>query len=206
MVLNYLIEAPGLCNGPALNYFMGMTTTSNDDGASNEDGAPNADRASDPVATGVGNLAGPPCTNDALRRATRQLGLLYDEAFAPTGLKATQLGLMLQIERLTGDQGPTLHALAASVAVGVSALTYALRPLVRDGLVDLLPDLKDKRSKHAVLTALGRERLGQGARLWAEANQRVETLLGHADARLLRSLAERVSSDAFSAAFRNGLR
>lgn len=174
--------------------FVGMKTTSNGDGAC------------DLVVAEAGNLAEPPCTNNILRRATRQLGLLYDEAFAPTGLKATQLGLMLRIERLTGDQGPTLQAVASGVGVGVSALTYALRPLVRDGLVDLVPDLKDKRSKHAALTALGRGRLDEGIRLWTEANRRVETLLGHADAKLLRALAERISSDAFAAAFRTGPR
>ncbi len=38
---------------------------------------------------------------------------------------------------------------------GVSALTYALCRPLRDGLDDLVPDLKDKWAKHAVLTALG---------------------------------------------------
>ena len=98
-----------------------------------------------------------------------------------------------------------LQTVAAHVGVGVSALTYALRPLLRDGLVDLVADLKDKRAKHAVLTASGRERLDEGIKLWSEANRRVETLLGPDDAKLLRSLAERVSSDAFTTAFRSGL-
>ncbi|MGU3362781.1 MarR family winged helix-turn-helix transcriptional regulator [Methylobacterium sp. M6A4_1b] len=148
--------------------------------------------------------AGPPCTNDILRRATRHLGHLYDEAFAPTGLKSTQLVLMFQISRLTGDEGPTLQTVAGHVGVGVSALTYALRPLLRDGLVDLVPDLKDKRAKHAVLTTLGRARLDEGIALWTEANRRVEALLGPDDAKLLRTLAERVSSDTFASAFRTG--
>ena len=74
-----------------------------------------------------------------------------------------------------------------------------------DGLVDLVADLKDKRAKHAVLTTLGRERLDEGIKLWTEANRRVEALLGPEDAKLLRTLAERVSSDTFSSAFRSGL-
>lgn len=145
-----------------------------------------------------------PCTNDALRRATRQLGVLYDEAFASTGLKATQLGLMLRIENLDGDDGPTLQAIADRLAIGLSALTHALRPLVRDGLIELRPDARDKRSKHAVLTALGRARLGEGARLWSAANSRVEELLGPASAQFLRELADRVASPEFSAAFKSG--
>jgi DNA-binding MarR family transcriptional regulator len=190
-VLNHLDPGFRDCNGPALNYF--VTMMANDD----EIGGACPAEAILPT--------WPPCTNDTLRRATRHLGQLYDEAFAPTGLKSTQLVLMFQIARLTGDEGPTLQTVAAHVGVGVSALTYALRPLLRDGLVDLVADLKDKRAKHAVLTASGRERLDEGIKLWSEANRRVETLLGPDDAKLLRSLAERVSSDAFTTAFRSGL-
>lgn len=190
-VLNHLDPGFRDCNGPALNYFVAMMA--NDD----EIGGACPAEAILP--------SWPPCTNDILRRATRHLGQLYDEAFAPTGLKSTQLVLMFQIARLTGDEGPTLQIVAAHVGVGVSALTYALRPLLRDGLVDLVADLKDKRAKHAVLTALGRERLDEGIKLWTEANRRVEALLGPEDAKLLRTLAERVSSDAFSSAFKTGL-
>lgn len=151
-------------------------------------------------ALGMGGL---PCTNDALRRATRQLAILYDEVFLPTGLKATQLGLMLRIDRLGGVKGPTLQALASGLGIGVSALTHALRPLVRDGMVDLRTDERDRRSKRAVLTTLGRRHLDDGGRLWEKANERVEALLGTEDAGTLRALAERISSDAFVRAFRS---
>jgi hypothetical protein len=40
------------------------------------------------------------CTNTSLRRAARRLGNLYDDALAPLGLKATQVGLLADIERL----------------------------------------------------------------------------------------------------------
>src|ERR1700748_863824 len=45
----------------------------------------------------------PPCNNTALRRAARRLGNLYDDALEPVGLKATQMGLMAEIARLTDD-------------------------------------------------------------------------------------------------------
>ena len=99
-----------------------------------------------PADGGLGQI---PCTNDALRRATRQLGSLYDEAFAQTGLKATQLGLMFRIEAMRHDGGPTIQALAEGLDVGISALTHALRPLARDGLVELRPDATDRRSSSA---------------------------------------------------------
>jgi DNA-binding MarR family transcriptional regulator len=149
------------------------------------------------------------CTNTALRRAARRLGQLYDEAVAPSGLKATQVGLLAQIvaspaeEGHEGNQpqpGPTLQALAERVVVSISALTHALRPLVRDGLVALSQDARDGRTKRAALTPLGLARLKEALVLWAEANQRVETVLGGSAAGL-RALADEVSSEAFLDAY-----
>ena len=143
------------------------------------------------------------CTNTALRRAARRLGQLYDDAVAPAGLKATQVGLLTQIAvsvQEDAEAGPTLQALAERLAVSISALTHALRPLIRDGLVTLAPDAHDGRTKRGVLTPLGRTRLKEALVLWADANQRVETVLG-GSALDLRLLADKVSSNAFLDAY-----
>ncbi|MDB5539517.1 MAG: transcriptional regulator, MarR family [Devosia sp.] len=144
------------------------------------------------------------CTHTALRRAARRLGHLYDEAVAPTGLKATQVALLLQADRLGGVDGPTMNALAERLALSISSLTYALRPLVRDGLIRLAQDVHDKRTKHASLTALGRKRLAEGVKLWNTANRRTELVLGHDSATQLRALADGVSSTKFLDAYRAG--
>jgi DNA-binding MarR family transcriptional regulator len=94
--------------------------------------------------------------------------------------------------------------LAERLAIRISALTHALRPLVRDGLVDLRPDAHDKRTKHAALTRLGRNRLDDGIMLWATANRRVEAVLGSTSARMLRALADQVSSKEFLDAYKSG--
>lgn len=151
--------------------------------------------------TGVFEIA---CTNASLRRATRQLALLYDEAFEPSGLKATQFALLFCIEQLGGAEGPALQAVAGKLGIGISALTHALRPIVRDGLVELSPDARDKRTKRAALTPLGRSRLQHAALLWAESNRRVEALLGATEAALLRGLADRISGAEFASAFKIG--
>ena len=147
-------------------------------------------------------LAEVECTHTALRRAARRLGQLYDEAVAPTGLKATQAGLLAQIA--VGDgadrQGPTLQWLAERLAVSISALTHALRPLVRDGLIELRPDSHDGRTKRGVLTTLGETRLREALVLWADANQRVEKVLG-SSAAALRIMADNVASPEFLKAY-----
>ena len=149
----------------------------------------------------------PPCNNTALRRAARRLGNLYDDALEPVGLKATQMGLMAEIARSTaGNAGraPSLQELAARLAIQISALTHALRPLVRDGLVALKPDDEDGRTKRGVLTPTGTIRLNEAAAHWAAVNQRVETVLGPDAAAALRALADQVSSDEFLEAFSQG--
>lgn len=144
------------------------------------------------------------CTNTALRRAARRLGNLYDDALAPTGLKATQLGLLAEIHRwgnANDAQAPTLQDLAGKLAIQISALTHALRPLVRDGLVMLQPDEQDGRTKRAALTAVGDARLGEAAGHWSAVNERVEAVLGADSAATLRKLADLVASDEFLAAY-----
>jgi DNA-binding MarR family transcriptional regulator len=140
------------------------------------------------------------CTNTALRRAARRLGQLYDDAMGPAGLKATQAAVLAKIEEFsanTPNAGPTLQALAERLGIQISALTHALKPLLRDGLVKVRQDTDDKRTKHAVLTASGKARLKEALRLWAAVNNRVEAVLGPGSAQTLRALADSVSSDAF---------
>jgi DNA-binding MarR family transcriptional regulator len=149
-------------------------------------------------------LGGRVCTNTSLRLAARRLGQLYDEALAPLNLKATQLGLIAEIDKLKGadQQGPTLQELASKLAIQLSAITHALRPLVRDGIVELRQDAQDRRTKRTVLTPLGKTRLSEGVVHWAAVNDHVEAVLGPASAANLRALADQVASDAFLLAYK----
>lgn len=157
-------------------------------------------------AEALGNL---PCTHTAVRRAARRLSHLYDEALHCVDLKATQVALLGAIDQMTDTQtvlGPTLQELAGRLAIQTSALTHALRPLVRDGLVELRPDADDKRSKRGVLTAQGKARLKQAVQAWYTVNQRVEEVLGPSSAVLLRSLADNIASDGFLLAYQGQCR
>ena len=169
--------------------------------------APPVDAESSPDLSAIDEqdiLGGRACTVTPLRLAARRLEQLYDEALAPLGLKATQLALIAGIHRLTGadQQGPTLQELAALLAIQLSALTHALRPLVRDGIVELRQDAQDRRTKHSVLTSLGKARLSEGVVHWATVNDQVELVLGAASAANLRALADQVASDAFLLAYK----
>jgi DNA-binding MarR family transcriptional regulator len=189
-----------LFNGTALNHFRGMAEKFDSQSVEGTLAEPNVE-ARDMLA----DLA---CTNTAVRRAARRLGQLYDEALAPIGLKATQMGLLSEIDNLStgqgGTEGPSLQVLADRLAIQLSALTHALRPLVRDGLAEVLQDMHDRRTKHAVLTTLGKRRLHEAAVLWANTNGRVEAVLGPTAASKLRHLADEVASPEFLDAFAAG--
>jgi DNA-binding MarR family transcriptional regulator len=140
------------------------------------------------------------CTNTALRRAARRLGHLYDDALEPLGLKATQVSLLSEIERFAlscDGLSPTLQDLAIKLAIQISALTHALRPLIRDCLVVLEVDEHDKRAKRAVLTSEGKVRLHEALVHWERVNRRVEEVLGGDSAAALRALADHIASDDF---------
>lgn len=192
-MLNHIDGALALFNGAGLNYFVIMRKAN----ARN----PRREASATSAMDAPGSL---PCTSAALRRAARQLGNLYDEVISPVGLKGTQVALLARIDRLSNENGPSLQELAKDLGVQISAVTHALRPLVESGLVEITTDHKDKRIKHATLSHAGRKRLLEGGKLWAEANGRVETVLGARTSALLRALADDVSSPEFVEAYKAG--
>ncbi|MFG1461603.1 MarR family winged helix-turn-helix transcriptional regulator [Xanthobacter sp. DSM 24535] len=155
----------------------------------------------DPAGPEGGSCAYPKaglCNGTALRKATRRVSQLYDCVLAPIGLKATQRSLLVHIAR-AGT--PTMGELSATLVLDRSALGHNLRPLERDGLVELVADGKDRRSRRVVLTPLGRAKLDASMVLWGQAQARFEAVFGEAEAATLRAALERIASPEFAAAF-----
>ena len=141
------------------------------------------------------------CNYTDLRKATRHLGQLCDDIMEPSGLRAAQHGILAYVEAL---EKPTMKRLAGMLVMDLSALGHTLKPLVRDGFVDLVPDPDDGRAKRVVLTPRGRAKLAETRRLWATAQSRIETALGAEKAQQLREMLTTVSSKEFGEAFRVG--
>ena len=143
------------------------------------------------------------CTHTALRQASRQLTQIYDDALAPSGLTSSQAMVVSRIDELggaPGGEGPPLQALARRLSIQISALTHALKPLVRDGLVEVNVDRDDRRTKRAVLTPQGMQQTRQMYELWTEVNARMDAALGAGTAQELRTLSGQVASPEFLAA------
>jgi len=128
------------------------------------------------------------------------LGQLYDDALSPSGLKATQHGLLAQILMM---DDPTLRELAEEIVMDLSALGHTLKPLIRDGYVALVPDKKDGRVKHATLTKAGKRKLEQTIKLWSEAQRRFEAVFGEKRAASLRDILEELSSETFRQSYKS---
>ena len=114
------------------------------------------------------------CTAAGLRSAARAVGRIYDEVMAPSGLRGTQLSLLVALS-LTG--GAPIARLADELALDRTTLSRNLAPLERDGLVASVAG-DDRRVRMVGLTAEGRRTLARALPLWEEAQRRVVTALG----------------------------
>ena len=138
------------------------------------------------------------CNNASLRKAARRLGKLYDAVLEPSGLKATQFSLLTQIFDLGS---PTMAGLAKSLLMDLSAMRHSLGPLMRDGLVRLRVEPKDRRVKRVVLTPAGVAKFEEAMQLWQKAQGRFEKTFGSARAAKLRSELKFLTSEGFDDAF-----
>lgn len=132
----------------------------------------------------------PSCNCYSLRQATRRVTQLYDRVLAPTGLRATQLSLLREVERL----GPVaLNALADEMVMDRATLGHNVRPLLAQGLLQLVVG-QDRRRREVSLTAKGRRMLVEGWKLWHRAQDNFEKALGADHATELRALLHRVAA------------
>lgn len=114
------------------------------------------------------------CLCFALRKASRSVTRLYDEALRDAGISINQFSLLLTI----ACKAPvSVNTLAASAAMDQSTLSRNLRPLEKKGLIQLRPGA-DRRQRLVRLSARGRRVIARAYPLWKEAQVRAEAVLG----------------------------
>jgi DNA-binding MarR family transcriptional regulator len=129
------------------------------------------------------------CNATALRKAMRKVSLHYDAYLAPCGLKATQVSILVSIERAGS---PNMGELADDLVLCRSALTHNLRPLERDGMVSINPDPNNRRARIVRLTSKGQKRLQESIAHWQTAQDRFESAFGKRKAAALRAVLDEV--------------
>ena len=118
------------------------------------------------------------------QRAARSLARRFDDALRPVGLNNGQFSLMMSLNR---PEPARMGDVASLLAMDRTTLTAALKPLTRRGLVEILIDPKDKRSRRLVLTDAGRALLAEAVPIWEKTPAEIDKLLGDAEAQRLRN-------------------
>jgi hypothetical protein len=62
-----------------------------------------------------------PCSATAMRKASRRLTQLYDDALEPSGLRSTQFAILAELDRRSSEP-PTMRVLADALVMDWSAL------------------------------------------------------------------------------------
>ena len=125
------------------------------------------------------------CNVTALRKATRHVSQLYDGMLAATGLRATQRAILA---RVAYEGSPTMNELAAALVLDRTGLTHNLKPLQRDGLLQVVVDPDDRRSRRVQLTKRGEAKLLESEAAWQQAQDDFEAAFGSKQAAALRKV------------------
>lgn len=116
----------------------------------------------------------PACACGRLRRATRALTQLYDDAIAPAGLRVTQFSLLRTLAR----DGPLrISDLAERLLLDRTALSRNLDPLVEHGYVEVRRG-NDARTREAAMTKKGSSALRAATPHWERAQKEVAVRIG----------------------------
>ena len=131
------------------------------------------------------------CACFNLRKASRAVTQLYDEALRPSGLRVTQFSLLTML-RLTGRLPMT--RLADEAVMDRTTLSRNLEVLARDGLVWVEPGA-DARVREVELTRAGIAKLEEAFPRWEEAQRTIRQRLGpRRMTRMLEDLSSAVSA------------
>lgn len=114
------------------------------------------------------------CLCTKLRRASRSVTRVYDDALRELGLNVAQYSLLSHLQRL---EQPSISNLAEAMGLDRSTLGRNLKVLEGEGLVRV-GEGSDQRSRLVQLTAAGLERFERGAKAWEAAQGQLALRLG----------------------------
>jgi DNA-binding MarR family transcriptional regulator len=114
------------------------------------------------------------CACEGLRRTARAVTQHYEDALAPSGLRATQFPIVVAL----AAAGPLpVTRLAQGLGLDRTTLTRNMRALLDQGLI-AVADGDDRRTRVVALTPRGRENLKEALGMWEQAQASVEERFG----------------------------
>jgi len=113
-----------------------------------------------------------------LQRAARAVARRFDEALRPVGLTSGQFSLLMSLNR---PEPPRVGSVATLLAMDRTTLTANLKPLERRGLLRVVVDAQDRRSRRLRLTPAGRAALAAAVPVWRRTHGEMGRLLETSD-------------------------
>ncbi len=109
-----------------------------------------------------------------VQRAARALARRFDDALRPVGLTNGQFSLLMS---LNPPKPAGMASVASLLAIDRTTLTAALKPLERRGLIKVIADPDDRRSRLMTLTRKGTQLLASAMPIWESTHRKVEAML-----------------------------
>ena len=119
-----------------------------------------------------------PCYCIALRKVSRRLTAVYDEAFAPLGITVSQFS---QLRNIKHKQPVSLTELADILELDRSTVGRNTKVLHRMNLVAMTPSPEDQRETMLTLTDQAIALLKRATPIWNDVQQRIEAKLEAAE-------------------------
>jgi DNA-binding MarR family transcriptional regulator len=109
-----------------------------------------------------------------LQRAARVMARRFDDALRPTGVTQGQFSLLMSVNR---PEPPSIGSVADLLAMDRTTLTANLKPLERRGLLTVMADESDRRTRLLALTPQGRALLAAATPIWKRTHAALERKL-----------------------------
>jgi len=114
------------------------------------------------------------CVCFNLRKASRLMSQVYDQALKPTGLKVTQFSLMVAV---AGNNGITIGKLARPLVMDRTTLSRNAKLLEKKGLIEI-GEGEDRREQILNLTEKGAGLLLEAIPVWEQVQKQVTEKMG----------------------------
>ena len=126
------------------------------------------------------------CFNLALRKSNRLITQFYDDKFAEIGIRVGQFSILRAVNHCKVTTNKELQHI---LVIEQTTLTRNLKPLIRDGLLSLTPNVDDQRVKEIRFTKKGQALYKKALPIWEQAQLEMVKRLGKAEAEKIMSLS-----------------
>lgn len=132
------------------------------------------------------------CFNLALRKSNRLITQFYDDKLAVLGIRVGQFSILRAVHF---SEVTTNKALQKILVIDQTTLTRNLKPLIRDGLLQLVASADDQRVKEISLTKDGKALYEKALPIWKNAQSELIKRIGKNDAEQLVALSDLIVNE-----------